>query len=361
MRALSGALFVLFYCFLSPGFAQTGTPVRATTPANTSASLERGASRRVTLDVVVTDKNGIPVFGLQQADFTLLDDKQPQAILSFEAHGGASTAQQMPVQVVLVVDAVNIGYTALGYERIELDKFLRQAEGKLPLPASLVILTEAGAEIQPVATPDGKVLADLLKSKDVGLRTIRRSQGFYGGVERAQISLDAMERLAAYEAKQSGRKLVIWISPGWPLLTGPHVTLTDKNHQALFDAIVRLSAELRDARITLYSVDPLMEDLGSPRTFYYESFLKGIKSASKTENGNVGLQVLAVQSGGVALFADNYISNSIGKCFDEAKAFYTLSFDSPPADGPNEYHNLQLKIDKPGLTARTRTGYYAQP
>src|ERR1035438_2813116 len=110
MRALSVALLVLFCCFLSPGFAQTGTPVRATTPANTPASLERGASRRVTLDVVVMDKHGTPVFGLQQADFTLLDDKQPQAILSFEAHGGASTAQQTPVQVVLVVDALNLGY-----------------------------------------------------------------------------------------------------------------------------------------------------------------------------------------------------------------------------------------------------------
>ena len=359
MRALSGALLVLFCCSLSSGFAQTGTPVRATTPVNTPPSLESGASRRVTLDVVVTDKNRTPVFGLQQADFALLDDKQPQAILSFEAHGGASTAQQTPVQVVLVVDAVNIDYTALSYERIELDKFLRQAEGMLPLPASLVTLTQAGAEIQPVATRDGKVLANILKSKEFGLRAeLAGSQGFHGGVERARVSLDALERLAAYEAKKSGRKLVIWISPGWPLLTGPNVT--GNNHQALFDVIVRLSAELRDARITLYSIDPLREDFGA-RAFYYQSFLKGIKSASQTENGDLGLQVLAVQSGGLALPASNYISDSIGKCFDEAKAFYTLSFDSPPADGPNEYHNLQLKIDKPGLTARTRTGYYAQP
>jgi hypothetical protein len=30
-------------------------------------------------------------------------------------------------------------------------------------------------------------------------------------------------------------------------------------------------------------------------------------------------------------------------------------------DGPNEYHALEIKLGKPGLTARTRTGYYAQP
>ena len=27
----------------------------------------------------------------------------------------------------------------------------------------------------------------------------------------------------------------------------------------------------------------------------------------------------------------------------------------------DEYHTLEVKVDKPGLTARTRTGYYAQP
>jgi hypothetical protein len=28
---------------------------------------------------------------------------------------------------------------------------------------------------------------------------------------------------------------------------------------------------------------------------------------------------------------------------------------------PDEYHQLQIKLAKPGLTARTRQGYYAQP
>jgi hypothetical protein len=35
--------------------------------------------------VQVTDKSGAPIRGLQKKDFTLLDDKQPQNILSFHA------------------------------------------------------------------------------------------------------------------------------------------------------------------------------------------------------------------------------------------------------------------------------------
>jgi hypothetical protein len=70
--------------------------------------------------------------------------------------------------------------------------------------------------------------------------------------------------------------------------------------------------------------------------------------------------VLAAQSGGQVLNSSNDIARSIAGCVVDATAFYTLTFDSPPADHPDEYHSLQVKIGKSGLTAHTRTGYYAQ-
>jgi hypothetical protein len=51
----------------------------------------------------------------------------------------------------------------------------------------------------------------------------------------------------------------------------------------------------------------------------------------------------------------------ITSCLADAKEYYTLAFEYPPADNANEYHTLDIKVGKPGLTARTRTGYYAQP
>jgi len=42
-------------------------------------------------------------------------------------------------------------------------------------------------------------------------------------------------------------------------------------------------------------------------------------------------------------------------------AYYTLQFAVPQAAGANEYHDLKLTVDQPGLTARTSTGYYNQP
>jgi hypothetical protein len=38
-----------------------------------------------------------------------------------------------------------------------------------------------------------------------------------------------------------------------------------------------------------------------------------------------------------------------------------LSFDPPHADHADEYHHIEVQVAKPGLTARTRQGYYQQP
>ncbi len=45
---------------------------------------------------------------------------------------------------------------------------------------------------------------------------------------------------------------------------------------------------------------------------------------------------------------------------DDTRAYYELSFRPLPGE-PNEYHALEVKVDKPGLEARTRTGYYSGP
>jgi len=354
MRAACRLSLILLGCLSCSGFAQQSGPPQDTPPA-------AGAGRRISLDVVVTDKSGKPVAGLQQQDFTILDDKQPQTILSFHATDETVQPPDPPLQAIFLIDAVNNGFQGVGLERQQLEKFLRQYGGQLPVPMSLVLLADTSTQVQPVPTRDGKTLVDSLNSTQSGLRIVGRSQGFYGALDRLQMSLGTLKGLIAYEATRPGRKLLVWLSAGWPLLSGPGVQLTSKDRDYLFNTIVELSGSLRDAQITLYSIDPLgMGDAGSVRTFYYEAFLKGVGSAQKTENGNLGLQVLAAQSGGQVLTSSNDVAKAIADCLADAKAYYTLSFDSPRADHPNEYHSLQVKIAKHGLTARTRMGYYAQ-
>jgi VWFA-related protein len=319
------------------------------------------AQRPITLDVVVTNKSGTPVPGLQRQDFTLLDNKQPQKILSFQAVQGPASADP-PVEVVFIVDEVNTNFTNVSFERAQIEKYLRSSATELPHPMAIAILTDSGLAMSNITTQDGNALAAQLDQTQAGLRSITRSQGIYGADDRIGLSLNALQQLADLEAAKPGRKLVIWLSPGWPLLADPRNQLSSKAQQSVFHQIVMLSDSLRKARITLYSVDPLgTADAGGFRTSYYEEFVKGVKKARQAQLGNLALQVLATQSGGRVLISNNDVAGEIASVIADANAFYVLTFDSLVGDGPDEYHALDVKIDKPGLKALTRTGYYAQP
>ena len=318
--------------------------------------------RQMTLDVVVTDKSGKPVGGLEQPDFKLFDNKAPQTITSFRAIDGPATPGSPPVEIVLIIDDVNAPFSIVARERSEIQKFLNQNGGELPRPTSLALFTDSGMQQGTPSTSDGKALSGDLSDQKLGLHSITRSQGIYGAGDRIDLSLKAISQLAQYEATRPGRKLVIWISPGWPLLTGPRIELTKKQQEQIFQNIVMLSDSLRRAGITLYSVDPLgTVDAASFRTSYYKEFLKGVRKPNQTEFGDLALEVLAEQSGGRVLNSSNDITGEIATCAGDARTFYELTFDSAVGDGPNDYHSLEVKIDKPGLAAHTRTGYYAQP
>ncbi len=322
---------------------------------------QQGSSdTHITLDVVANDKSGRPVSGLEQQDFTVFDNKQARKILSFQAIDGPAAAA--PVEIILIVDSVNTSFNNVGYEREQIDKFLRQDGGKLALPVSLAFFSDFGLNLQGAPSRDGNALVAYLDHNETALRTIRRSQGFYGAADRSQLSVRAVVQLAQQEQNRPGRKIVIWVSPGWPLLSGPEMQLTPKDEQQIFNTIVGISTQLRQSRITLYSLDPLGTlDSGGFRTFYYEQFLKGVISPRQALLGDLGLQVFAYQSGGRVLNSNNNVAGEIETCVRDANAYYVLSFDAPPADGPNEYHALEVKIGRPGLKAQTRSGYYAQP
>jgi VWFA-related protein len=357
-RWMSG---IYLLCFsLGSGFAQQNRP--AAQPGAPASALPGNASRQITLDVVVTDKSGTPVAGLQQHDFTLLDNKQPQKITSFNAAGGGTATADPPLEAILVVDTVNTSFTGVEFARKEIVKFLGRNGGQLACPVSVIVLSGSGGTLQDNPSRDGNALIAYLNEQEASLRTARRSQGFYGARDRLEFSVNALRRFAGYEAERPGRKLLVWISPGWPLFNGPGVQMSENAQQWFFDNIVALSAVLRRARITLYAIDPLgLQDAAGLRTAAYKGFLKGVKTAKQAQPGDVALQVLANQSGGLVLNASNDIAGEIAKCVADASSYYVLTFDALPADGPNEYHEIEVKLNQGGLAARTRSGYYAQP
>jgi VWFA-related protein len=308
------------------------------------------SSRSVRLDVVVAAKSRTPVAGLEQQDFTLLDNDSPQPITSFKT---VSIGQE-PVEVILLLDAVNAGPATVASERGKVQDYLRGNGGKLANPTTIAVLTDQGTQIQKSLSGDGNELSDTLGHYTIGLPEITGGRGIWGADERLQISLTAIRDLTGYAATLPGRKIILWISPGWPMVENPLHRDSQQQRQILGN-VVSFSSQLRQAHVTLYNINS-----GVPAT-YYQEFVKGISKPSQTDIGDLGLPVLAIQSGGLVLESDTDVASMIKRCLEDMASWYEITFDAPVAKQPNEYHHVQIKLDKPGLTARTRDGYYAQP
>lgn len=327
-------------------------------PASTSPAAQVPATPgRVTVDVLAVDKLGHPVRGLEAQDFSLTDNGQPQKIADFKAVD--ADANPEAVQILIVVDMINTGFDVVARERQQLDQYLKQDGGKLAYPTALAVMTEQGVKMMEGSTRDGSVLLANFEKYRTALRAIGPSAGFYGAAERIEWSLSQMSQIAATEATRPGRKLVLMISPGWPLLAGAGYQEDMKQRGWVFNSVVQLSNGLREAHVVLYCLDPY--DLGRHNPFEYQSYLKGVKRVDQAEYPYLALQVIAEHSGGRTLLTGRDILGEINDAMRDAGSYYELTFDAQAADRPNEYHELKVKADKPGVTVHTNLAYYANP
>ena len=317
----------------------------------------RSSSRTATLNVAVEASHGVPADGLTANDFKLLDNKSPQPITSVKQVRPGTD----PVNVIIVVDAVNTVFTRVAYERSEVGKYLKANGGHLAQPTTIAVVMDKGAQIQKGFSTDGNALNAGLDGTEIGLREIRRDSGIWGADERVTISLTALRQLIAYGGTIPGRKLILWISPGWPLLSGPRIDLTTKQQDQIFGDVVALTTAMQKNNVTLYNVNPLGPEESLLRADYYQSFLKGVTKPSKTDLADLSLQVLAAQSGGLVLTSSSDVAGNLAKCVADLGAWYELTFVPAPAEQPNEYHAVEITTERQGVSARTQTGYYAQP
>lgn len=351
------------------GIAMAQQPAAVAAPAvvqtqSVGAAVGGGDRRPIVLDVVVTDKSGKKVTGLHASDFTVVDNAKPTAILKFRVHNKADVPAgdvDPSTEVVMVLDEVDSPFEKVAYAREGLEAFLRERGGNLDHPVSLAFFSESGLEVQTKPSIDGNAIADALHKQGQSFRLLDKG-GFYGDEQRRKLAMDAMDSLLAKEQGKPVRKMLIWLSPGWPLLSGFGEDLSQNEMRHLFGSVVRLSNALQQERMTLYSVDPLgSEGVGTLRAGFYENFTKGLRKPEDAQNADLGLQVLAVQTGGQVIFGNAPITKSLDHCVGDLDAYYTVTIEAARGERPDEYHHLEVKVGTAGWKVRTRDGYYAQP
>jgi len=345
---------------------------------------------RVLLNVQVTDSSGRPVRGLRQEDFSILDNQHVQKIATFRAIEDGAAAR---AHVLLVIDTLNNTARELAYERKEIEKLLRSGPAVVRYPISFVTLVHGEAVVEKASRSVEDLNSELARLtanvheadcmddwKNAGLdaknmvqtsvddsSTMHRPdlvEGIGNCLNRKfQESIRALFRIAIEEADVPGRTIVIWVGSGWPPLTGPRFS-PDTPHQreSFFENLVQVSTKLREAQITLDAVSwPETSRENKLGNVDFDVLSKGTRTVGEAQAASLALPVLASQTGGRVYSHEKGLAADVAHCLDDADAYYVLSFDSAPAADADEFRSIEVKTDRPELTVRSTTVYYAEP
>jgi VWFA-related protein len=384
----------------------------------------RSNTRLVQLSVIAVDRNGRPVTGLTREDFELYDQGRLQQVRIFtedsirkEPAPGHTTVvansaahvftnivdtRSAPSSVtVILFDSLNTEWTHQAYARREVLRFLSQLRPEDHV--ALYVMSYGGARVLHDFTQDpSELIAKLDKFRgEVGTRHASTDQGldrqfeqWMNGRSREYTlrqrladspyfapvqSLRILTAIANRLADIPGRKNVIWISDGFPVVLWG--SLLDAVFGGNADSIAAASQRAGAEAASIYDeMNLAMRTVSNANVAIYPVSAEGLDNRAYDAQSNVepthlimgmdaklqalenAMDDIAKKTGGRAFYETNDIAGAIRKAVDDSNTTYTLGFypDSVRLDG--KFHKIRLRIvGRDGVRLRYRQGYIDAP
>ena len=377
-------------------------------------------TRLVEVNVVVHNKKGEPVSDLTKDDFTLSDEGQAQTILFFSKQtseappadlpplapgivsnryanftsGGAEHLAPLPSSLtVILLDGLNTAFKDQHFAKQALTKFLNQLQPGDRV--AIYTLTNGLHVLHDFTSDTASLLAALAKHRnqdpsalsassyedaDTGNDTLdafldqsNDAIATFYQARRTEATLEALQTIAHHLAGMPGRKNLIWLSGSFPTLVGigPDGSL-GRDFQNFSDEMQRGMRTLNDSGIAIYPVDArgLMGVAETMPSFSAESRGRGPSRGGGPAPGDVRArnQVLATQgtmrdiadrTGGRAFMNTNDLTGAIRRAMDDARVTYVLAYSPSHDQWDNKFREIKIKVNRSGLDARYRKGYFA--
>ena len=342
-------------------------------------------ARLVVLDVVVTDKAGIPVDDLTEKEFQIFEDGKQQRIRSLEAPSahqlppasaaaGASAVfdparpasfGHLPVDI-LVLDQLNTHFADSSFARRSLHDYLAGQPALLLQPTTLLSVYDNQFKLLQAFTRDRDTLLRALAGAPTKYAWKLEVNGNadYGPIERLDQSLRALEDIAQSYARIPGRKSLIWVGGGFPTIDPK--SLDSRDAQEVKDTLQHVTDLLLDTRITVYAVDPtslaagVTEITDIDQQAFAQAAGDALSGASDAFNASDDFDRLGPVTGGRVIRGKNDIAQQIASSVDLGANFYTIAYTpSSTSEAAAQYRKISVVCLRAGLTATTRSGYYA--
>lgn len=390
-------------------------PEQAPPPAADAAGQQptfRTGINFVRVDVIVTDKQGNPVTDLTQHDFEVTEDNKTQAIETFRLvkidDAASVQTSGRPIRTrddeetaaadenarifVFFLDDYNTRLGSSMAVRKPLVEFVQNQVG----PNDLL------GVMYPLSTLESVTLT---RNHDAVLRALERFEGRKFNYEprndieakyalypaevveriRRQVSLSALEGLSVkLGALREGRKAIVLVSEGYTAMLPPQMrdaiagmpgfgnpnrnnpTAGDNDineDRARFSADIDVQRELQDvfdaanrSNTAIYAVDP--RGLASGEFDITEN-VSIRTSANALRDTQDTLRVLAAETDGRAIVNRNDLSQGLQQIVRDSSFYYLVGYNSSQAPQDGKFHEIKVRIKRPGVQIRARKGYWA--
>jgi VWFA-related protein len=374
----------------------------------------------IQVPVVVTDKSGNHLHGLNKEDFTVLENGKPVSVANFEELTASTARLTIPPApagqfrnltldgpqprnvVVIALDTVNTPFLDQTYGRRELVKFLAHNLDSGQVLALMLItshglkvvqglsgdsthlmqaLNKAAGEISPMET----MSTDAQESVAAGLPASFGQQSDsggdpvlgglnwfvqYGDAVEAQFqqsnaietTMNAFLGIAWSLSGVPGRKSLIWATGGFPFALDSPSTVPGGYLSLLYE---RTMLALNDAQVSIYPVDirglansPSFVSGNSSGTFG-PGWSRQISNRMWLQQSKIDtLNDFADMTGGKAFYNTNDLAGSFKRAADDASSYYMLGYYLDTKNNKPGWRKLQVKVGKKDVEVRARNGFF---
>jgi VWFA-related protein len=395
MRAVAGAAVLLV----------TATPMRAQAPAPSPSPVAPPVTFAVEVgyvevDAIVTDGNDQPVLDLTRGDFTILEDGKPQAIDLFTRidipYERPEPQAPLPVPLdvqtnarpfegrvyVLVLDELHTTPSRSLLLRAAARRFIERHFGEGDLAA--IVHTSGSVEAGQGLTGDRRLLlesvdkfigrklpsttlsrideyrrTELTRQRGDAVRDPEEMQRAYN----ARSSLEVLESVSNWLGRLRGRrKAVIFMSEG--IDTNLYDQINNREASSIMDSMRNATAAAVRGNVSFYAIDPrglggLSDEMMEIQPVFDDPSLaldpQGL--ASDLRMSQDSLRTLAEETSGFAAVNTNDFGSAFARIVKDNSAYYVLGYYPPGQRKDGKFHKLSVKVSRPGLRVRARSGY----
>jgi VWFA-related protein len=381
---------------VTPQFAAVIAAIALSAAQTPQTPVFRAGVDYVRVDVVVTSgADDRPVTDLTKDDFEIVEHGRPQTVNDFEyvavpvgqRTGEAKAPSGPPPDVatniapspksrlfVMIVDDLHI----LESDIINVKKVMTDFIGALSPDDEVAIVFVGHSNLSQNFTTDRglllKTVDHVRDSLGFGLDALGRSSAsnIVGGdpkiMHQYAVSADLVLKNVALSLGGSShsRRAIVYVTGGSVVpstFNGPGVGPDD------FDELQDAYDTARRADVPIYTLDPRGQILADDVVRGGMSAIGGFdlpagestraRIAANIRQQNDRLAEVAINTGGLAFTNQSNLTRAVEHIVADNGNYYLLGYYPSPFDADGKFHEISVKVKRPGVRVRARTGYVA--